>query len=165
MSIIMEGYDSTLIGSFFAYPSFRQKYGEYHGLKDGYQLSSSWQAGITDIGAVGNIIGALLNGYFTHKYGHRKVMMVTLAAMTGFIFITFFAPNVEVLLVGAFLCSIPWGVYATMGPAYAAEVCPLVLRGHLTAYINLCWIIGQFLSAAVVSLPPNLHNLSSGCRV
>lgn len=151
-SIIMEGYDTTLLGSFFAYPSFRQKYGQYHGTEAGYQLSSAWQAGITDIGAVGNIIGALLNGYFTHKYGHRKVMMATLAAMTAFLFITFFAPNVEALLVGAFLCSIPWGVYATMGPAYAAEVCPLVLRGHVTAYINLCWIIGQFMSAAVVSL-------------
>lgn len=153
LSIIMEGYDSTLIGSFFAYPSFRKKYGEYHGRKGGYQLSSSWQAGITDIGAIGNIIGALLNGYFTHKYGHRKVMMVALAAMTGFLFITFFAPNVEVLLVGAFLCSIPWGIYAIMGPAYAAEVCPLALRGYLTACINLCWIIGQYLSAAVVRSP------------
>ncbi|RDW89778.1 putative alpha-glucoside transport protein-2 [Coleophoma cylindrospora] len=150
MSIVMEGYDTTLIGSFFAYPSFRQKYGVYHGPEAGYQLSSQWQAGITDIGAVGNIIGALMNGYFTHKYGHRKVMMVALASMTGFLFITFFAPNVEVLLIGAFLCSIPWGVYATMGPAYAAEVCPLGLRGYLTAYVNLCWVIGQLLSAAVL---------------
>jgi SP family general alpha glucoside:H+ symporter-like MFS transporter len=113
-------------------------------------VSSPWQAGLSDIGAVGNIIGALLNGFFTHKYGHRKVMMFTLVAMTGFLFITFFAPNIEVLLVGCFLCSITWGVYATMGPAYAAEVCPLVLRGHLTAYVNMCWIIGQFLSAAVL---------------
>ncbi|PBP17343.1 hypothetical protein BUE80_DR011911 [Diplocarpon rosae] len=49
----------------------------------------------------------LANGYFTQKYGHRPAMMVSLLLMTGFIFVTFFAPNVETLLVGAFLCSIP----------------------------------------------------------
>jgi len=77
-------------------------------------------------------------------------MMVNLALMTGFVFITFFAPNVQTILIGAFLCAIPWGVFATMGPAYAAEVCPLVLRGYLTAFVNLCWCIGQLLSAAVL---------------
>ncbi|CZS92793.1 probable alpha-glucoside transport protein [Rhynchosporium agropyri] len=149
-SIIMEGYDTTLISSFFAYPSFKQKYGTYSGPKYGYQLSAPWQTGLQDIQAVGNIIGALGNGYFTHKYGHRMVMMVSLVMMTGFIFITFFAPNVECLLVGAFLCSIPWGTFATMGPAYAMEVCPLVLRGYLAAFVNLCWAIGQLLSAAIL---------------
>jgi SP family general alpha glucoside:H+ symporter-like MFS transporter len=149
-SIIMEGYDVTLINSFYAYPAFQKKYGTYHGGTVGWQLSGPWQAGISDIQAVGNLIGALANGYFTHKYGHRKVMMVNLALMTGFIFITFFAPSAPVLLVGALLCSIPWGVFATQGPAYASETVPLVLRGYLTAFVNLCWATGQLLSAAVL---------------
>lgn len=51
---------------------------------------------LNDIGAVGNIIGALGNGYFTPKYGHRKVMLVNLVAMTAFIFIVFFSPNLPV---------------------------------------------------------------------
>lgn len=102
----MEGYDTTLLGSFFGYPSFRQKYGTYIDQANGYQLSSQWQTGLNDIGAVGNIIGALLNGYFTPKYGHRKVMMINLVAMAAFIFIVFFAPNLPCLLVGEFLCSV-----------------------------------------------------------
>lgn len=149
-SIIMEGYDTTLIGSFFGYPAFREKYGTWHPGTAGWQLSSPWQAGISDIQAVGNLIGAMANGYFTNKYGHRKVMMVNLILMSAFVFITFFAPNVQTMLVGAFFCSIPWGVFATMGPAYAAEVCPLVLRGYLTAFVNLCWATGQLLSAAIL---------------
>lgn len=149
-SIIMEGYDTTLIGSFFGYPEFQKKYGTYHPGKTGWQVSSPWQAGISDIQAIGNVIGALSNGYFASKYGHRKVMLVSLILMTGFVFITFFAVNTPMLLVGAFLCSIPWGVFATMGPAYAAEVCPLILRGYLTAFVNLCWAIGQLLSAAIL---------------
>jgi SP family general alpha glucoside:H+ symporter-like MFS transporter len=38
----------------------------------------------------------------------------------------------------------------TMTTAYAAEVCPLPLRHYLTAYVNLSWIIGQFISAGVL---------------
>ena len=36
------------------------------------------------------------------------------------------------------------GTFQTMTTAYAAEVCPVALRHYLTAYVNLCWIIGQF---------------------
>ncbi|TPX16248.1 uncharacterized protein E0L32_003897 [Thyridium curvatum] len=149
-TVIMEGYDVTLVASFIGYPTFREKYGQWHDEEHGYQISSAWQAGLNDIAAVGNIIGALLNGYFTAKYGHRKTLMFSLAFLTAFIFIEFFSPNIEVLLVGVFLCNIPWGVFATTGPAYAAEVAPLALRGYLTAYVNLCWCIGQFISAGVL---------------
>lgn len=149
MTVIMEGYDVTLLGSFFGYPAFRNKYGQPHG-DDGMQISSAWQAGLNDISAIGNIIGALLNGWLTARYGHRLVIMGSLACLTAFIFITFFAPTIEVQLVGQFLCNIPWGVFATTGPSYAAEVAPLALRGYLTAYINLCWCTGQFISAGVL---------------
>lgn len=146
----MEGYDVTLLGSFLGYPAFRNKYGEFHNEKDGFQIAAPWQSGLNGISAVGNVIGALLNGYLTAKYGHRKVLMGMLVSLTACIFIVFFAPNIQVLLVGEFFCNIPWGVFATSGPAYAAEVAPLALRGYLTAYVNLCWAIGQLISAGVL---------------
>lgn len=37
-----------------------------------------------------------------------------------------------------------------MGPNYASEICPLVLRGYLTAYTNMCWAIGQLIGAGVL---------------
>jgi len=37
-----------------------------------------------------------------------------------------------------------------MTTAYAAEVCPVPLRHYLTAYVNLAWIIGQFISAGLL---------------
>jgi SP family general alpha glucoside:H+ symporter-like MFS transporter len=36
-------------------------------------------------------------------------MLMALTLITGLIFILFFAPNVQVLLVGEILCGIPWG--------------------------------------------------------
>jgi SP family general alpha glucoside:H+ symporter-like MFS transporter len=148
-SIIMEGYDIVLIQSFFAQPSFSQKYGQYLPATDDYQVNASWQTGLSNAVSVGTVIGAFANGYFTNRYGYRKVLLTSIVAITLFIFISFFSPNLPVLLVGQFLCGIPWGVFATMAPAYASEVCPMALRGYLTVYVNLCWAIGQLISAGV----------------
>lgn len=133
-----------------AYPAFKRKYGSYYNEESGYQISASWQNALNVTGAIGTIIGALLNGWLTSRYGHRKVIMGGMVALSGFIFMVFFAPNTPVLLVGEMLCSIPWGIFATTGPAYAAEVTPVALRAYLTAYINLCWCTGQFISAGVL---------------
>lgn len=149
-TVIMEGYDVTLLSSFYGYPSFREKYGAWLDEDNGYQISANWQQRFNCLGAFANIIGAMMNGWATAKWGHRKVLMASLFWLTAFIFVVFFAPNIEVLLVGQFLCNIPWGVFATTGPAYAAEVTPLAIRGYLTAYVNLCWCIGQFISAGVL---------------
>lgn len=112
-TVVMEGYDVTLLGSFMAYPAFQRKYGTWTGEEDGWQISASWQNALNVTGAFGTIIGALLNGFLTAKYGHRKVIILGLAALSGFIFIVFFAPNTPVLLAGQFLCSIPWGMFET----------------------------------------------------
>ncbi|KAH7013666.1 general substrate transporter [Ilyonectria destructans] len=149
-TVIMEGYDVTLIGSFYGYPSFKEKYGTLLASTGDRQISADWQQRFNCLGALANIIGAMLNGWATSKWGHRKVLMVSLFWLASFIFVVFFAPSIEVMLVGQFLCNIPWGVFATTGPAYAAEVTPLAIRGYLTAYINLCWCIGQFISAGVL---------------
>jgi SP family general alpha glucoside:H+ symporter-like MFS transporter len=79
-----------------------------------------------------------LNGWLAAKYGYRKVIIVALFFLNAFIFITFLAPNKPVLVVGQILCGFSWGVFATIGPAYASEIVPLQLRGYLTSYVNLC---------------------------
>lgn len=149
--IIMEGYDIVLMYSFWAQPAFSRKYGDYDAATDNYQISPSWQNGLGNAVSVGTIVGAFANGYFTHRFGYRPVLLVSLVAICGFVFIPFFAPNAPTLLVGQFLCGIPWGAFATMAPAYASEVCPTSLRGYLTVYVNLCWAFGQLISAGVQS--------------
>ncbi|KAM0299877.1 hypothetical protein HYE67_005824 [Fusarium culmorum] len=149
-TVIMEGYDVTLLGSFYGYPRFREKYGVWLDKDNGYQISANWQQRFNCLGALANIIGAMLNGWATSRWGHRVVLISGLFWLSAFIFVVFFAPTIEVLLVGQFLCNIPWGIFATTGPAYAAEVTPLAIRGYLTAYVNLCWCIGQFISAGVL---------------
>jgi SP family general alpha glucoside:H+ symporter-like MFS transporter len=150
-AIIMEGYDIVLISSFFGLPSFTEKYGSFVDDASGYQISAPWQAGLSNGTAIGTLIGSLANGYFVFHFGYRKTLLVSLSMIVAFIFIPFFAPSLPVLLIGQILCGMPWGVFATMAPAYASEVCPMALRGYLTVYVNLCWAFGQLVAAGVLS--------------
>ncbi|KAK9476108.1 general substrate transporter [Lipomyces japonicus] len=153
--IIMEGYDIVLVGSLYAQPAFQEKYGEYFpGI--GYQIPARWQIAIGNGTQAGAIIGAFANGWLTDRFGYRKLLLACMALTAAFIFVPFFAPNIQVMLVGQVLCGLPWGVFATMAPAYAAEVCPLALRGYFTIYVDMCWAIGQLIAAGVLQGTSNV---------
>ncbi|KAI0602461.1 sugar transporter-like protein [Biscogniauxia sp. FL1348] len=150
MTIIMEGYDTILIGNFFAYPTFQRKFGDYYGPDVGWQVSGPWQTGLNQGSTAGAIFGGLLNGYIASKYGYRWVMIGSLGVLNFFILIVFLSTGPEMLLVGQILCGLCWGVFATLAPSYASEVCPTNLRGYMTTYVNLCWAIGQLLATGVL---------------
>ncbi|KAL4936568.1 hypothetical protein BDV06DRAFT_227773 [Aspergillus oleicola] len=148
-AIIMEGYDVVLIGSFFAYPEFNKKYG--HIMSDGeYGLEAKWQAAMTNAMSCGQIIGLFINGIVSERFGYRRTLMACLAATVGFVFILFFAPNVQTLVAGELLMGIPLGVYQTLTVTYASEVCPVAIRAYLTTYVNLCWVLGQLIASGVL---------------
>ncbi|KAK9482505.1 general substrate transporter [Lipomyces starkeyi] len=149
MCVVMEGYDTILIGNFYAYPTFAQKYGTYFpGV--GYQLTAAWQAGLGNAAGIGAFVGVLANGYLVNLFGQKPVLIASLFVLSCFIFMTFFAPNIIVLCVGEVLCGVPWGVFASTAPAYASEVLPLSLRVYLTTYTNMCFIIGQIIAAGIL---------------
>ena len=152
--IIMEGFDIVLINSLMALPAFQLRYGEK--LPDGtYQVSAAWQTGLSNGALVGEIIGLPFIGIVVERLGYKKTMILALSLLTGFIFIAFFAVNLPMLLTAEILMGIPWGAFQTLTTTYAAEVCPVSLRAYLTTYVNLCWVIGQFLSSAVLKSVAN----------
>ncbi|OAA59750.1 Sugar/inositol transporter [Niveomyces insectorum RCEF 264] len=145
---VMEGYDMAVIGQLFAMKAFQEKFG--HPVDGGgYQLSALWQILLGNGAYIGVIIGILANGVIAESIGMKKTMIASYIVITGFTFILVFAESNGVLLAGQLLCGIPWGVFNTTAPTYAAEVCPTVLRGYLTTFINLTWVIGQLISAGI----------------
>lgn len=34
-------------------------------------------------------------------------------------------------------------MFQTLTTAYAAEICPMALRAHLTSFVNICWAMGE----------------------
>ncbi|KAL6708766.1 hypothetical protein ACN47E_002462 [Coniothyrium glycines] len=147
--IIMEGFDKVLIGNLMAVDAFKRRFGSP--LPDGsYEVTAAWQAGLMNGAFVGEFCGLILNGYVADRFGYRKTMLGALFAVNLFIFIVFFAQSIVMLLVGLMLCGVPWGIFQTLACTYAAEVVPVPLRPILTTYVNLCWVIGQFLASGVL---------------
>ena len=170
MCVIMEGYDLNLLGNFMAYPEFAMRYGEFNSESNTYQLEAKWQAALNNGSGIGAFFGTLLNGILVDRFGHRRVLIGALIMLACCIFITFFAQNVVMLLIGQLLCGLPWGVsilcstnrrirtyiflaqvFATTAPAYASEVLPLNLRVYMTSWTNMCFIIGQFIANGVLA--------------
>lgn len=138
MACVMEGYDTAFLGQLFAEKSFEKQFGmPYHG---GYQLTAAWQTALGIASSIGIIIGIFLNGYISEWIGMKKTMLCSYVAITGLISILVFGKSNAAILVGQILCGIPWGIFNTTAPAYASEVCPVVLRGYLTTFINLTWM-------------------------
>ncbi|XP_003869804.2 Sdo1 protein, partial [Candida orthopsilosis Co 90-125] len=157
-ALIMEGYDTCLLASFYAFDGFKKKFGDYYPDLDEYQVPARWQNGLSNSVNCGQLIGLWLASMFVDKIGYRKTLMPVLAISVGLIFIQFFAPNREVLLVSYILLGINWGSYQTVTVTYASEVAPASLRVYLTTYVNLCWVLGQLISAGVIK---GISNMTS----
>jgi SP family general alpha glucoside:H+ symporter-like MFS transporter len=148
-AIVMEGYDVALLSNFYALPQFNQRYGESQ--PDGsYVVPAPWKSALSNGVLCGEILGLYITGIIQDRIGYRKTILGALVLVTCFIFIVFFAKNVQMLLVGEILCGIPWGVFQTLTTAYASEICPVALRAYLTTYVNLCWVIGGFIASGVL---------------
>ncbi|KAK1820909.1 hypothetical protein LTR12_004621 [Friedmanniomyces endolithicus] len=148
--IAMEGYDVCLINNFYAFPQFNRKYGVYDAATASYQIPARWQAGLSNGANVGEMIGLMLNGWVSERFGYRYTVIGCLFCIVGFTAIFFTAQNVQTLLVAEILCGIPWGVFQTLTITYASEVCPVALRGYLTTYVNACWGLGQLIGIGVI---------------
>ncbi|GAA5890472.1 hypothetical protein JCM8208_004884 [Rhodotorula glutinis] len=148
-ALIMNGFDIVLMGSFFGMPQFTRKYGVQ--LPSGaYTITAAWQAGLSNGAKCGEIIGLAFNGWAVERWGCRRSMMVALMYTVAVIFIPVFAQNIETLLVGQILSGCAWGCFETMTCTYAADIMPVQLRPYLTAYVNLCWVLGQLIASGVL---------------
>lgn len=147
--IVMEGFDMVLLNSLYAYPPFQRKFGTE--LPDGtYQLTADWQSGLSNGALCGQIIGLFISGIVADRLGYRKTLIGALGLCAAFVFVIFFSETLVQLLIGEILIGMPWGVFQTLCPTYASEVCPTHLRAYLTTYVNLCWVMGQFIASGVL---------------
>ena len=108
LAIIMEGFDTALLANLFAYPPFKERFGQLR--PDGsYELTAAWQASLSNAALAGEIAGLFLNGIIAERIGYRYTMIGALSMITVFIFIIFTSQSLTQLLIGEILAGIPWG--------------------------------------------------------
>lgn len=113
MTIVMEGYDTALVNTFYAFPAFKKAYGHPTATGD-YQVGTAWQSALTNGAVVGEIVGLFFNGLLTEKFGYRRTMIFALVFLAMFIFFAFFAFNIGMLMASEVLCGLSWGVFQTL---------------------------------------------------
>ena len=149
-ALVMEGYDTNLLNSLFGFQAFNKKFGHFDERLNVYIIEARWQTGLNMGYNCGCVIGLAIAGFIADIYGYRRTLMTALATSVGLIFLQFFAPNKEVLLLAYVLLGINWGSYQTLTVTYASEVAPTTLRVYLTTYVNVCWVFGQLISSGVL---------------
>jgi MFS family permease len=85
LALVMEGYDTALLGAFYSLPPFRERFGTH--LADGsYQITAPWMSALSNGSTCGSILGLFGSGIICDRYGYRKTMIGALMLMIVFIF-------------------------------------------------------------------------------
>ncbi|KAJ6037374.1 hypothetical protein N7540_001653 [Penicillium herquei] len=157
LSLVMEGYDLVIITSFYGQTQFKQRFGVLNHATGLKTIPASWQSGLSNSSAVGQLAGLLVNLWAQDRFGCRPTLMFFMAWMAIAIFIPVFSTSLSVLAFGEAMCGIPWGVFQTLTTTYASEVVPTIVRPYVTAWVCMCWGGGILLSAGVVRAVANLE--------
>ncbi|CZR62573.1 probable maltose permease [Phialocephala subalpina] len=144
IAVIMAGFDAQLVTSFYALPAFQQRFGnQYNGE---WEISAPWQTGLGMGNPIGQVLGALACGWPLEKLGRKLTLAICCVWSICFVFVQFFSTSIGMLCAGEILGGLAYGFYVVIAPTYASEICPLALRGVLTASVNLAFVIGQFIA-------------------
>ena len=82
-------------------------------------------------------MGCLAMGYIADRFRRRLALGAACCVSSAAIFAQVFANQNGVLLLGKLLNGLSMGSYLTISSSYAAEVCPIELRGISTSGVNL----------------------------
>ena len=120
-----------------------------HGTQDMFPtfLQRQWGMGpaeravITAISMVGAILGGLLVGLLSDRFGRRRAMIAALGCAVVLVPLWAYAPSLALLVVGAFLIQFmvqgAWGII----PAHLSELSPDSVRGFLPGFAYQCGVL------------------------
>ena len=136
--LLMTAMNLSSHGTQDMFPTFLERY---------WHLAPPQRAAIAGFSMVGAIIGGVLVGLFSDRYGRRRGMILALMGAIVLIPLWAYAPSIPLLVVGAFLMQFmvqgAWGVI----PAHLSELSPDSVRGFLPGFAYQC---GVLLASSVV---------------
>ncbi len=117
-----------------------------HGTQDMFPtfLQRQWgmrptqRAAITAISMVGAILGGLLIGWLSDRFGRRRTMVAAFLCAIALVPLWAYAPSLALLVAGAFFIQFmvqgAWGII----PAHLSELSPDSVRGFLPGFAYQC---------------------------
>ena len=153
---LLFGYDTAVIAGVIGY---LQKRFELSAVMTGWAASSAiW----------GCVFGAMMAGYFSDKFGRKKVLIVTAILFIISSIGAMVPANLTQFLVARFVGGLGIGAASMLSPLYISEIAPSKNRGTLVSLYQLAIVIGinliYFVNLMIASLGDETWNVETGWR-
>jgi sugar porter (SP) family MFS transporter len=114
-----------------------------------FDLNEYWAGFATAVLALGAIIGCLVAGSISDRYGRRRGLL-TAAAVFGLSSLAMaFAPTRGIFIFSRCMAGIGVGMASMLSPMYIAEISPAHLRGRMVAINQLTVVTGILITNLV----------------
>jgi SP family arabinose:H+ symporter-like MFS transporter len=135
---LLFGYDWVVIGG--AKPFYEKFFGLYDPAQQGWAMGCA---------LVGCLLGAMLSGVLTDKFGRKPMLLLSAMLFT--------LSSIGTALSNTFVVFVTWriagglaiGLASSLSPMYIAEVSPALFRGKLVSINQLTVVIGILLAQLV----------------
>jgi MFS transporter, SP family, galactose:H+ symporter len=134
---LLFGYDTGVISSALLF------------IRDAFHLSTAGQSIVAGIVLIGAVLGAIVAGSLSDRFGRRPVILVTALLFMIGAALSAAAGSVTPLLGGRLLIGMAIGVASMLTPLYLAEISPAASRGAVTSLNQLCITLGILVSYLV----------------
>ncbi|WP_300598880.1 sugar porter family MFS transporter [Niabella sp.] len=131
------GFDFAVIAG--ALPFLKEQFG-FNEIQEGFATASL---------ALGCIVGCLLAGRISDRWGRRRGLMLAAAVFFVSSLAMAFSHNSPVFITARLAAGIGVGMASVLSPMYIAEVAPTHMRGRMVAINQLTIVIGIFVTNLV----------------
>ncbi|HTN06913.1 sugar porter family MFS transporter [Agriterribacter sp.] len=131
------GFDFAVIAG--ALPFLQKQFG----------LDAYWEGFATGSLALGAIVGCLIAGKVSGKYGRKPALLLAAATFTVSSLAMAFAPGRDFFIAARCTAGIGVGMASMLSPMYIAEIAPANWRGRLVAINQLTIVLGILITNLV----------------
>jgi SP family sugar porter-like MFS transporter len=131
MGGLLFGYDWVVIGG--AKPFYEKFFGLTTPSQIGWAMSSA---------LVGCLVGALLSGGLSDRFGRKKLLLLAAFLFTVTGILTALAPSFSFFITNRLLGGVAIGLASNLSPMYIAEISPASMRGRFVSVNQLTIVIG-----------------------
>jgi len=121
-------------------------------LGDHFGASVTARDAVLAVWLVGILLGALLGGRLTDRFGRRRLFVATLIWYAGFTVLTGLAPTLDVVYLLRFAAALGVGAEYAIVTTAIAEFMPARVRGRANAAVMNFWPAGAILAALLAYL-------------
>jgi len=118
-------------------------------LQKQFVLDAYWEGFATGSLALGAIVGCIIAGKISDKYGRRPGLMLSAAIFALSSLAMAFSPGRDIFIAARFAAGIGVGMASMLSPMYIAEISPAHLRGRMVAINQLTIVLGILITNLV----------------